>query len=271
MKYPVGRLVLIAVIAGLWLILAVIGLRSLGMSDNFQAYDHPLVKEDYWLIAWGGDETNAKAMTKTAFLNAEKLHPDLILGAAVQSLEDGTLVIADKHFSYDGEEVVFLRRLTYEEWKSSNPDGLTLTEFVTEFSDRSLYLNLDRLNLMNHASLFKSLEPLHEKRQVLIKSSPQGIKKKLKEKQPWWLFSNTTAEIGKFKLMQALFLEPVASLNADFFVDKSFAPRLITEIHRRYKKAIYEPKADETEVLVKARGYDGLVTTKPSDFISLVD
>ena len=271
MRMPISRLFIIAIIAMLWMALAIMGLRNIGMNDQIQAFEHPLLGKAYWLVAWGGDQSKYKSMTMPAFKAAAALNKNIILGAAVQSLKGGQLVLADKHFIFADDKLTFLSRLSYDEWMGSNPEGVTLEEFIAEFPDRVLYLNLDRLNVLDSAQLHKTLLPLKENKRVLVKSSPQGIKKSLKEKQPLWLFSNTTAEMGKFKVMQALFLESIASLNADFFVDKSFSPRLLDEIRRRSKKAILNPLPEETEVLLKAKSYDGLVTTRPSEFLSLVD
>lgn len=271
MQMPVGRIFIISIITLLWLVLAVMGLRKIGLNDQFQSFEHPLLKNEYWLVAWGGDPTEHQAMTRASFKAAANLSDNIILGASVQSVKGGKLVLAEKHFIFTDGELTFLSQLSFEEWKKANPDGLSLEEFLAEFPGRTLYLNFDRLNVLDTAQLVLSLKPLKERKRILVKSSPQGIKKSLKEKQPLWLYSNTTAEIGKLKVMLALFLEPIASLNADFFVDKSFNPRLLTEIRRRNKKAIFKPGPDDFDVLLKAKNYDGIVTTRPSEFLSLVD
>lgn len=260
-----SRLLQILFISLVVCILVIFGLRSLGQQDQYSSpFDDAFFLSSPWLIV-------LTDWQKPDLGPALKATPkDSILGADVQILTDGELIVFPEHFVKDGDQLRFLSTLDYPAFQKLYPGVVTLKEFLQASGPRPVFIRAKNLNRLTGNRLGESLQQLKSEGPVIVQVANQALKKSLKEKFPLWIFANTYSEAGRFQLFTSLGLESIVNLDADVYILDKPNDALVTEIRRRKRKALLI--TTENVNLSASSAADGfVVTSRPNEMSSKVD
>lgn len=264
----IGRLILITLIVIIWLSLAILGMRKIGLNDSFHGLEHEKMKEPFWLIA-------KVTPTKAEILNALKYSDKITLALEVDRTNDGhwVLINSTKVLGSGSGEVSAdalnnsARRLTLADWKIKNVGLLTLDEYSRLNTNASLYLRASRVPAYEFSELLAELKKL--KASSLLLDLQNRLNKNLaKETEPLWLYQATASEFARLKFFNALYLETIANLDADFFVSDQIKPRIIEEIERRKLRFLLENDNMDPDQIIKS--IHGVITSQPEKWLSKV-
>lgn len=262
-------------------ICALFTLRFYGLSQKYEAYDHPLLKRSIpWVVAWGGEQKVAPSHSLAALRAAQSLN-DIFLAVNVQ-------MTLDKHFfilpqQRDGVKGTFLVggkkviECTSDEIKgftfSNGEHPLPLEDFLKQFSGTPKLLwisdNVENIDLR--------LEPILKAyisgSDIMVHSEYDNVDISLRKLVPQVLYGTGVGQRIRLLMLGSLWLEPVASLDGDFVVTPlkengvtTVSGAMKTELLRRQKNLILGPLnsiAENDQALnIGAAGY---LTVFPSD------
>ncbi len=260
----------------LLMICAFFSLRFYGLSQQYQVYDHPLMKKPLpWVLAWGGDWEAGPSHSLTA-LRAAAQDRELILAINIQMNKE-------KHFFAIPSELThrepqpLVSEMTDTEVKNmdlgSGQHPLMLEEIITEFPQSPLLLwvsdNLENVDLR--------LEPLIKKHPqpnlLMIHSEYDNVLKSLKTLIPDLLYGTGVGQRVRALMLSSLRLEPIATLDGDFLISPLKGHGVVTlsetlkqEFLRRKKLTIIGPLlTQESNDLALKIGADGYLTAYPRD------
>lgn len=244
------------------LLLVLFGLRSLGLKDQYQApFDTKFYAEKNWIIIQtNGQKDNLDEALKSTSSNA-------LIGADVQRLGDGNLVIWPNKFVSKDSKLKYLSSYDFAEWTAEFPQSTSLEAFTKATKERPIFLRAIHLNQYDVPKLLEALGS--RTAPIVLQAGSQALKRKMKEKVPLWIFANTPSEMGRFKVFSALLIEPAVSLDADLFILDSSDSRIIQEGKRRKRKVLLIDREDgpKTEI----QDVDGIVTTRPGLYLGSID
>jgi glycerophosphoryl diester phosphodiesterase len=250
------RLLLIGAGILTWVVISLAVLRFLGRQQDFSPIDHPLLKQNFLLIADGGLSEQYPSQSLEAFQAARNLSPEVILGARVYLSKDRNwVVLPSAHIGDFSNTDGYVRMLSLKElqqlqWSVSEGSPkpsppITLTELLQQFSKTDLFLQVHSKDLVGMDQLIKILKPRARSGNLIVQSSHQGVMKRLKEAHPLILFGAGSASIGKASLLSSLYIESMAGLEPDLYLSPLQGPfqlglRLAKEIRRRHKLLILQ-------------------------------
>lgn len=225
MGQAVVRLLFISFFSCFCVAAIVFGLRMVTKDRYFQPFDHPLNSSSNWTVAMNALSPNIKPPSEEQIL---------IAGAQVQQLADQSLVLWPKHYILTNGQNKFLAQIQPEDWAQLAPESLSLDQFLLNNALRPIFLEVNHPQILNVKAFYEKIKSSRDNDNVLIQTSSQGLKNSLKKLDPRWLYGATTAELGKFRLMSAFFLETTLETTYDFAVADEFTDRQISELNKRH-------------------------------------
>lgn len=228
MKSAVFRLVLITISTLLFLGMSLLILNMMAQQQKFSPLDHVLFAE------------NSKYIL-----------------ASQPTLESFELSAFD-HFDY---KVTLLHVTSVDnEWvlKNNKEPAISLRRYLesSPVGNLALFVN-SRINL---GGLVKDLYEKGFKEKVIILANEQKILIELKKMAPRWLYAANPSQKMRLKIMDALWLSPVANYDFDFYIydpsiENTPSPSVTREIQRRHKKILHKEKSLSKSLQIK---FDGL-------------
>ncbi|MBT4760527.1 MAG: hypothetical protein HOO06_02415 [Bdellovibrionaceae bacterium] len=232
MKYAFFRLISISLFSIIILSAILIGLRFLGLSQQHSPLDHPLTNNSL--------EFSFKEVipNKNSILNHEKM-----LSVNLWVTQDLNYVLYKKNGHIEKESYIFntpfstldnLGYISLDNFFQNNPNTLVLLNILEQ----------DPAKLFK----FKALLEKHKKsNKVIIKSPYANVIKYLRKENPLWVFASNLSLQTQLMFMSALYIEPLAKINADFIITPYMhkkipliTPRMLNEFKRRHIKVILE-------------------------------
>jgi hypothetical protein len=259
-------------------ICALFSLRFYGLSQRYQAYDHPVLKiPTPWVLAWGGDQSVSASHSRTALQAAYHLE-GVMLAANIQ-------INANKHFfvvpvEYDLSKArtdrKFIDLTDAEVGKLDLGDGkapLPLEEFLALYSERPVLLwvgdNVENIDLRLEPILKKQRHPQN----ILLHSEYDVVVKSLKKLLPEMLYGTGVGQRIRMLMLGSLWLETVSPLDGDFLIAplkqqgvSAISIELKDEVLRRQKVFILGPLNDiAANDQALAFGASAYLTAFPAD------
>lgn len=221
------RILMIFVISLIWLVLAIYSLRLLGSNQKYEAHSHPLIaSEKKWVIIENHESQSTKSAPHIAF-------------ARLFLSKDGSWVVAEKNFV--GPQRQSVNSLTLNDLKAHKVESIE--SWVQMHPAPSYYFFIEDSGGQNLEAISKLIRDKKLEQSVLIGSHYANIITKMRKIEPLWLYGAPTSEVSRLRFFSSLFLEPLATLNSDFVViDKIPNPRFLSELKKRKKKFIFQPK-----------------------------
>lgn len=270
-----SRLFLIAAGAILWIAFALVAIRHLGGGQNYADSDHPLMKEKTWIIY---DISTSPAISQLP----DQVHADLlkeipaaqlsqvILKLPVRLSNDGVWVVSNRDYvTFATGEV---KPIIAASLKEIEPLGVhSIETWVNAFETASAFglkgiyfYSLDpSAGQLEQLSEFVKKKP-HLKDRVLFASPYARGNQEMRKIEPLWLYGASTTDISKLRFFTSLYIEPVATSNADFVEFISVPhPRLVEELNHRKRRVLFFLKNESSlEKLPPALG--GWVISEPT-------
>lgn len=223
-----GRLIGIAFFSIFGIFLAVFGMRWLGSGQNYAEIEHPLLSQPFLIVS-----TTPPAPPAEPYL----IHWRLRLNAERQWQieQSGNLTPLPKSLLL--EPLGGMAGYWLEVFDPTAKEELqSLSEFVKK------------------SGLEKA---------VVFSSSYQSIIREMRKLEPMWLYGTSTAEGAKIRFLNSVFLETIATIDADIvLVDKVNSARLVQEIRKRHKKIFLLTRTSEAARSLKdAQMIDGVMIT----------
>lgn len=269
------RLFIIAAGAILWIAFALIAIRHLGGGQNYADSDHPLMKEKAWIVY---DISTSPAIHQNPTqlqADLEKTNPpknlsQIILKLPVRLSNDGIWVVSNRDYvTFTSGEVKPIIAATLKELE---PLGVfSIDTWVGAFEKPAGFLlkgiyfySLDPSGgQLEQLSEFVKKRP-HLKDHVLFSSPYARGNQEMRKIEPLWLYGASTTDISKLRFFTSLYIEPVATSNADFVEFISIPhPRLVEELNHRKRRVLFYLKNESSlEKLPPALG--GWVISEPT-------
>ena len=276
------RLFIISLNLVIWGFLILYGLRYMGLQQEFASHNHPLMSTPPFIIADGGDSKNHPPFSAPAYREARK-HPDLWLKVDVRLSKDevwfvyGPKYLQELTSGQGYPEHYSLAELKELEFTQGGSQILSFDDFLAEFGEARLILELrgDKVYRLN--DLIASIEKVKAEERVVIQTSYQTIMTHMRRKRPQWLFGLTAAAFSKVRLLSAFYLEPIVDFRADLAIGNfknpsslDFSPRMMREVRRRGGKIVV--RTDDVEPFLRWRQtepIDAVLTRRPASFVEL--
>lgn len=113
---------------------------------------------------------------------------------------------------------------------------------------------IDPTSVSELAKLHEYIKAAKAEKTVVFSSTYQNIDREMRKIAPLWLYGSSVAESARTRFLTSLFLEPIASIDADILVvDKINSPRLTDELRRRHKKIFLQVRPQNEEDLALAQ------------------
>lgn len=260
-----SRLLLLGVGTLIVFFLVLIGLRQVGLQRQFQAFDHPLLKDrTFWIVASKNFTEVAPPYTAAAYTAALAIDPQMMFELPLHRSADGVWFVYPSYQLSDlTEQNGFPERLTWDElatldgayqFQDSNGEFpfrgkghklVTLeevaslfpkTRFVLSFFDPKGSFVQEAATLINRLDLGQ---------RAVIHSPFSKFVRELKKVEPLWVYGNDSPTLDRAVLLTNLHLEPLASLPSDVIIGNLtrngsviLSPELVNEIKRQNKKLI---------------------------------
>lgn len=260
--------------AGVVLIVAMtlFGARIWGLSQNFQAFDHPFVKTLPIVGVRVGTITDARAVRSEI--------PDVVLWLDVRATADGKLIVlrtadveallTEKNLG-DRWKGPVLSRHTLEELRPVFPEAPLLEDLLREFPDQRVVLNVvDNVTDVDKR-VIEIAEPLGAGKRALIQSDANLILKAIKDRKAMWLYGTGWPDLMRLLSFESLWLLPAAPFTGDVFVAPmtmagrpAFNDAILAEMKRRKKTVLLGPLETADEVrAARDEAADGLIVGNP--------
>jgi len=271
-----GRLIFIAGAAVLWIILALFGLRTCGQTQMYGPATHPLLNNQSWVVAMGGDTTHAPMNSRPAFAAAANLSENIFLGAKVRLTKDEQWIVygfSELQKMTNGRGLV-----SQSEWANikklnflnSTESPMLFEELLTTYPNARLLIDVLQPASSSLPAFYKLIEKHKAEKRIVLTSPFYDTLRDIREHSAHWLTAHSTSEVSRSQFMNSLFLESLITLNGEVFSASKLHPRLISELVKRQKVVLYE--TDDPAAYAKARELAptlGVVTNRPSLFINI--
>lgn len=260
------------------LICVLISLRFYGLSQQFQAYDHPLMRRPApWVIAWGGDLGSGPSHTRRALREAATIS-GVILGLNVQMNANKHFFILPQGLNLDLNGVARkFSEMNDLEVKNidlgSGESPLALEEVMQEFSQVPILLwindNIENIDLR----LEPILKKYAQRSNILIHSEYDNVTKSIKKLLPQLIYGTGVGQRIRMLMLSSLWLEPVASVDGDVLISplmeqgvSAVSDSMKIELGRRQKIFILGPLNDlAANDQALSFGATGYLTSFPRD------
>lgn len=283
MFWAFSRLIIIAVITTICIVFALFGVRKIGLERSFSQGRHPLEQQNFWPIMSPGLKSNNSIKF---FKDELRQHPERWVHLPLFLTEDAIWVVArSSNLSLlipDSQKS--LSFISYEELhqkRSRHSDELGIwllsaSEVMESLSPKGWWIEIlaprnEALHALENLIIELGLEE-----SALIQSPYAATLISVRNRHPLWLYAQDTAELGKLKLFNSFYIEPLATINADAILDEKLDDRLVTELKRRKKRFVLLARDDNSKLTDELetrelKDLGGILTTQPDLFPTLVD
>lgn len=251
-------------------------LRFYGLSQPYQAYDHPLmVKNKPWILAWGGELEDGPSHSRKALQSASQ-QEGVMLAIHLQMNAEKHIFAIPPSFKI-GKELVKVMELSDTEVNSldlgEGQHPLSLEEILEEFKASPLLIwvgdNTENIDLRLEPILKKS--PVRQN--LMIHSEFDNVVKSIKKLIPDLLYGTGVGQRIRILMLGSMGLEPVATIDGDFLVAplrergvSSISDAMKAEMMRRQKIFILGPLNDiSANNQAMSFGATGYLTSYPRD------
>lgn len=221
-----------------------------GQNQQYQAYDHPLMKIEGPITAlYINNFEEAKSFLES--------NPKGVLALPLRMSADGHFFTVqdqelsfihelpksqpedykgNKHFYYD---YVFLKNhvphiVSLDAWMSLKPNF-----WIWDIQDNAIQVD---------KHIIQQVESRQLQDQVIIKSDIDLVISSLKEQKPLWIYGSTLSDLNKLLTLASIHLEGIASFHRDYFFSPltlqnrdMINPSVLSEMRKRHKKIVLGP------------------------------
>jgi hypothetical protein len=274
------RLILISVGAVLVTLLVLVMTRFWGLSQPYQAFEHPFLTAGR---PWQAVKITAIKDGKTLLAN----NKDVIFWLDLAKTRDGFFMVVDlnrkiqltsellkenfrgqKTFLYD---LKFLRIYFDKE--------PLLAEFLEAFPKQRFILNILDNAPDVHTKVAEIILKYKAENRVLLQSDIELVLKSLKEKHPLWLFGTTRSDTMRLLSFDSVGVLPASPFYGDVFVSPlkvlnrpAFNEDILVEMRRRKKAIMLGPLQTEAEIVdARSLNPDGYIYENSHLFLKELD
>lgn len=238
-----------------------VGLRLHGLNQTPANFEHDFLKQDFKLMALGGDSRTAPSHSIEAFRAALKLRPQIVLAMNTYMSSDERFFVAAKQ-----EEVAPFTSAQLE------TQGVkSLHDVLASFPEtRFVVIAHDNVRDM-HLKFVDGLKDLELDKRLLVHSKYDVILQGIKSLKPQWIYGTGFGDITRLVSMTSIWLGPIVQMNGDVYISPvTYRNRslmneaLMSELKRRQKHVIVfitDPEKDF--VTAKLWEVDAYLTDQP--------
>lgn len=243
------RLLFIALASLACIVFGLIVLRQLGEGQRYAESDHVLMKDKSWLIfdLTNPDKPSGPEQTKLLDANREKA----IIKIPLRLSNDGIWMVAhEEAIKLPTGEYRPIIALTSQELAQKSIYPVETWLKISEDNDssrfRAFYFHL----LDSSGTRLDGLSELEKKypslkNRILFSSPYARVNAEMRKLRPLWLYGASTSDVSKLRFFNSLFIENIASANADFVEFTSVPhPRLIEELNNRKRRVLFFVKPE---------------------------
>lgn len=244
------RLLFIAIASLACIVFGLIVLRQLGQGQKYADSDHPLMKDKSWLIFDLTNPSRPSGLEQTKLLDANR--EITIIKIPLRLSNDGIWVVAhEEAIKLPSGEIKPIIALTVQELAQKSIYPVETWLRISEDKDISARFRAYYFHLLDSSGTrLDGLSDLEKKypslkNRILFSSPYARVNIEMRKLRPLWLYGASTADISKLRFFNSLFIESLASANADF-VEFTSVPhsRLIEELNNRKRRVLYFVKPD---------------------------
>lgn len=243
------RLLLIAIGTLVCIVFALVVLRQLGQGQKYADSDHPLMKDSSWLIFDHTTPVKPASSNPNQLLDANR--EKVIIKIPLRLSNDGIWMVANEEaIKMDGGEIKPIIALTAQELAGKSIYPIETWLKISEDKETSRFRAYYFYILDSSATRLDYLSDLETKyptlkNRVLFSSPYMRVNIEMRKIRPLWLYGASTTDVSKLRFFNSLFIESLASMNADFVEFTSVPhPRLIEELNIRKRRVLYFVKPD---------------------------
>lgn len=253
------------------LVLGLLGVREWALMIPSQRFEHPFLDSE------PPPHRAVKVQTLEDAKAAKALLSSVIYWLDVRLTADGQFLILDPEVVRTG---LTPEALGAEKWKGPNfyrysenelrlifPATLRLKDFLSDFPDQRMILNVIDNTESVHTKLIELVEPFKADRRFLFQSDTDIILKSLKDQKPLWLYGSSRSDLMKILTFESIGMEAASPFRGDVFISPflimnrdAFNEGVLREIHRRHKDIFIGP-------LVSANEFEKARALNPEGFI----
>lgn len=155
-----------------------------------------------------------------------------------------------------------------------------ISEALEKYPQQKWILNIVDNYQGVHEAFFKALEPINTeefKNRVLVQSEFGIVLQSIKKLEPMWLYGAGRGDVLRMNAFQSLWVETAVPLKGDVYITPLKASGrpvanegIIFEIHRRNKKTLVGPIANENELAEALKLKSSGLILKSSDLLQKV-
>lgn len=293
------RLLLITALTLLSFFGVIMGLRFLGLSQEFEKRKHPLVDEVFSLVAHRGGSLERPENTLASFDHASQLDPRIWLEFDLRLTRDNELVVIHDETvdrTTDGKGRV--KDFTLEEirnldagYKFQNEAGEypyrgkglrvpTFKEILEKYPGRYKVVEIKD---EDETAVEKAVDLIQTHKQwerIILGSFHEKVIRSLRIKNPDWFYATSGNQMQRSLILRELGLLPVASFDGEFVMIPLRMARspidvysrdLHDELRRQAREVFIWVINDEKSMReLLDKGVDGLITDKPSQLLEIL-
>ena len=255
----------------------VFSLRQIGLQQKYSASEFPVFKKHapFLVIAMGGPDS-LPAFSMGALKQSADFHPSVVLGLKLFLSYDHTWVVAPhKNLATFSTGTGFISSKTWADivthrHQNSSEKIVSLDEVFLQFPNRNYYIEIHH---PYHPAIPKLLTKLTESKKdtdVIFTSTYMDTTKYLREHSARWPTGASASETSKFRFMTSIFLEPLATLDADFVVTEKLTARFVDELQKRNKFVLLRDAQLEGKVSLEFE-VNGILTKRPSNYLPALE
>ena len=264
-------------------------LRGFGYQQSHQAIDHPLISDNFYLIAKGAGEGEAPSNSYLALKNITDLNPHIIAEIDLWLTKDRRWVIygdglfqtvegeGGKIHEFRLEDLQKKKLLFGQHAYNRELSLLTLDRVLFLFPKTTFLLDIHHHEEEALVKLPELINRFQAGQRVLVHSLFPQVLRLLREREPRWLYFPDQPQVMQAKIMSSIFLEPLIGLQSDFVFQnltdwQSQLPRRMhVEALRREQKVI--AIIDRWEHWTRyhqqtSLKLHGVMTSRPNQFVS---
>lgn len=224
------------------------GIRIYGKSNHYRVYNHPLVNNVSDLVYKSElniqNHANEISRIKQLFQQDKNVYLDLHFTA------DNKLVVfsedQNSSFEFHGHKrptlIDFAKALSIQD-EELELESFLKQNFIPYSKNNHLILNMKSYWPGINVALFKVIDSLKIDNKIIFTSEYGNTVRNGREERPYWLFANSRDEFTKANILNNIYLESVAPMDAHVWILpiklrtlNLFSQRLVDEALRRHKK-----------------------------------
>lgn len=244
------RLLFIALGSLACIIFGLVVLRQMGQGQKYADSDHPLMTDKSWLFFDLTNPSKPSGSEQTKLLDANR--DQAIIKIPLRLSNDGIWMVAhEEAIQLPSGEIKPIIALTSQELAQKSIYPIETWLKISEDGDDSARFRAYYFHLLDSSGTrLAGLSDLENKypslkNRILFSSPYTRVNIGMRKLRPLWLYGASTSDISKLRFFNSLFIESLASANADFVEFTSFPPaRLIEELNNRKRRVLYFVKLD---------------------------